>query len=189
MPLDWSREYAQQPEIQSYYASVARHYRLNECSIFNTNVLSATWNEETLMYTVLVQNTETGVETTWTANVVVHAGGQFWQPKYAEIPGRENFKGTQWHTSEWRSDYDLKGKRVAMIGTGPSTAQVAPRIQPLVEKLILYQRSATYVVPRNDTPQPAWKQFLFKWFPPLLWGYHLWWYFSVHRHPRYPNQC
>ena len=131
------------------------------------------------MYLVRVKNNKTDVETTWTANVIVDCGGQFWRPKYADIPGRENFKGTQWHTSQWRSDYDLTGKRVAMIGTGPSTAQVAPQIQPYVKELILYQRSATYVVPRNDHDQPTWRQTLFKWLPPLLWAYHLWWYLSV----------
>jgi len=131
------------------------------------------------MYDVIVRNDKTGVETEWTANVVVNAGGQFTTPKYADIPGRENFKGTQWHTSQWRDDYDLTGKRVAMIGTGPSTAQVAPQIQPIVKELILYQRSATYVIPRNDNPQPTWRQLLFKWFPPALWLYHLWFYLSI----------
>ena len=150
-------------------------------------MVSATWNEETLMYTLFMENTKTGVQTTWTANVVVDAGGQFWRPKYANIPGKEDFQGTQWHTSQWRSDFDLRGKRVAMIGTGPSTAQVAPQIQPLVKELILYQRSATYVVPRNDNPQPEWRLFLFKWFPILLWAYHWWFYFSVSLDIRHRN--
>jgi cation diffusion facilitator CzcD-associated flavoprotein CzcO len=175
----WSREYASQPEIQKYYAAVAQHYRLRECSIFDTTVLSATWNANTLTYTVVVQNNTTGELSTWFANVVVDAGGQFWRPKYANIPGAEKFKGAVWHTSQWRDDYDLRGKRVAMIGTGPSTAQVAPRIQPLVKELILYQRSATYCMPRHDKQQPGWKRALFKWFPPFLWAYHLWYYFSI----------
>lgn len=175
----WSRTYASQPEIQKYYASVAKYYKLEQCTVFDTTVISATWDEESLMYTVRVKNTKTGIESTWTANVVVDAGGQFWRPKYANIPGKENFKGPQWHTSQWRSDLDLKDKRVAMIGTGPSTAQIAPQIQPLVRELILYQRSATYVVPRNDYSQPRWRQILFKWLPPFLWAYHVWWYLSV----------
>ena len=147
--------------------------------MFNTTVISATWSEETLKYTVILENNSTGERSTWLANVVVDAGGQFWAPKYAAIPGAESFKGAVWHTSQWRDDYDLRGKRVAMIGTGPSTAQVAPRIQPLVKELVLYQRSATYCMPRHDALQPGWKKFLFKWFPPLLWAYHLWYYFSV----------
>jgi cation diffusion facilitator CzcD-associated flavoprotein CzcO len=111
--------------------------------------------------------------------VVVNAGGQFYKPKGWDIPGMETFEGTQWHTAEWRHDFDLTGKRVAIIGTGPSTGQVAPSIQPLVKQLYVYQRSATYVVPRGDGPIPAWKKRLLSWFPPLLWMYHLWWYWSV----------
>lgn len=115
----------------------------------------------------------------WTANVVVNAGGQFYKPKGWSIPGIEEFKGTSWHTAEWRHDFDLTGKRVAIIGTGPSTGQVAPQIQPIVKELYVYQRSATHVVPRNDDPIPVWKRKLLALFPPLLWLYHFWWYWSV----------
>ena len=175
----WSRRYASQPEIQGYLASVAQHYRLRECTVFNTRVVSATWDEDTYKYTVLLEDMKVGTQQTWTATVVIDAGGQFWKPKYANIPGKETFNGAQWHTSEWRSDYDLEGKRVAMIGTGPSTAQVAPKIKDKVKELVLYQRSATYCVPRKDCKQPAWKQFIFAYVPFALLFYHLWWYLSV----------
>lgn len=158
---------------------MAQQYKLRKSTVFNTRVVSATWNEDTLKYNALVQDKATGRESQWTANVVINAGGQFSRAKYANIPGRDNFKGEQWHTSQWHEGLDVKGKRVALIGTGPSTAQVAPEIQPLVKELTLYQRSATYCVPRNDLPQPAWKQTLFKWFPFCLYFYHIWWYLTV----------
>ena len=79
----------------------------------------------------------------------------------------------------WNEKIDLAGKRVAIIGTGPSTGQVAPKIALLAKQLYVYQRSATYVVPRGDGPLPWWKLALFKWFRPALWFYHMWWYLSV----------
>lgn len=180
---DWSRDYAEQPEIQAYYADMAKHYKLRESTVFSTEVISAHWNEEICKWKVLVRHKKTGKETIWFANVVVNAGGQFSTPKYAEIPGMEKFKGTQWHSSQWNTDFDLTGKRVAIIGTGPSTAQLAPRIADKCKELILYQRSATYCLPRNDQPMPWWKKLIFKWVPFSLYFYHLWWYLSVHSSP------
>ncbi|OCK75222.1 FAD/NAD(P)-binding domain-containing protein [Lepidopterella palustris CBS 459.81] len=175
---DWSMKYAPGSEIQGYYADIAKYYGLEKNTKFKTKVIEARWNEDTYLWEVLLEDLATGKRTTWTANSVVHSGGQFSRPKWANIPGRESFKGTQWHTAEWRDDYDLTGKRVAIIGTGPSTGQVAPRIAPIVKQLNIYQRSATYVVPRGDGPIPKWKQKLFSWFRPLLWLYHVWWYAS-----------
>jgi cation diffusion facilitator CzcD-associated flavoprotein CzcO len=172
-------KYAPRHEIQQYYAEIAHYYSLEQNTVFNTKVLEARWNEDTLEWTVLTQHIPTGQQTQWTAKVVVHAAGQFSRPKWANIPGRSDFKGTEWHTAEWNDDYDLTGKTVAIIGTGPSTGQVAPAIVNKVKKLIIYQRSATYVVPRGDGPIPKWKQRLFKWFAPVLWLYHVWWYSSV----------
>jgi cation diffusion facilitator CzcD-associated flavoprotein CzcO len=142
-------------------------------------VIEAWWNEKTFLWEVLTEDCISKKESLWTANVVVNAGGQFYKPKKWDIPGMETFEGNEWHTAEWRHDFDLRGKRVAIIGTGPSTGQVAPSIQPLVKEPYVYQRSATCVVPRGDGPIPAWKKTLFSWFPPLLWMYHLWWYWSV----------
>ncbi|KAF2494380.1 FAD/NAD(P)-binding domain-containing protein [Lophium mytilinum] len=178
---DWSKKYAPRHEIQQYYAEIAYYYHLEQSSVFNTKVIEARWNEDTLLWNVLTQHIPTGQQTLWTTNVLIHAGGQFSRPKWADIPGRKTFKGTEWHTAEWRDDFDLTGKRVAIIGTGPSTGQVAPAIVDKVKKLYIYQRSATYVVPRGDGPIPKWKQRLFNWFKPVLWLYHVWWYSSFER--------
>lgn len=132
-----------------------------------------------MKYNVVVRDKRTAKDTLWTANVIINAGGQFSKPKYANIPGRDTFQHEQLHTSQWHEGVELHGKRVAMIGTGPSTAQIAPEIQPLVKELILYQRSATYCVPRNDGPQSSWKKAIFRWIPFALHFYHIWWYLTV----------
>lgn len=73
-----------------------------------------------------------------------------------------------------------------MIGTGPSTAQIAPQIQPIVKKLTLFQRSPTYIFPRRDTPIERWKIWLFTLFPPALLCYHLYLYYLKEKSR--PNQ-
>lgn len=171
--------YAPRAEIQAYYANIANHYNLRRNTIFSTKVISAHWDEDRLLWKVLTEDRVSGKRTLWLANVVVNAGGQFSRPKTANIPGKETFNRTQWHTAEWRGDFDLTGKRVAIIGTGPSTGQVAPRIQPIVKQLYIYQRSSTFVLPRNDGPIPAWKQLFFTLFRPALWLYHVWFWLAV----------
>ena len=71
-------------------------------------------------------------------------------PKKAPIPGLETFKGEMWHTVSWPKDADLKGKRVGIIGTGSSAAQLIPKIYPDVASMTVYQRSPSHCVPRND---------------------------------------
>ncbi|KAF2180279.1 FAD/NAD(P)-binding domain-containing protein [Zopfia rhizophila CBS 207.26] len=168
----WSRLYAPRDEIQHYYGKMAKHYNLDKSTRFNISVTSATWNQDTLLWTVVAEDVFTRRIKTYTANVVVSAVGQFTRPKYANIPGSGDFKGTVWHTANWNHEYDLTGKRVAIIGTGPSTAQLIPYIQPIVKKLTLYQRSPTYVLPRGDAPIPKTWIVIFTWFPFILWMYH-----------------
>jgi hypothetical protein len=99
----------------------------------------------------------------WTANVVIHATGLFNRGKIHAIPGASKFKGQSWHT--WPKDADIAGKRVAVIGTGPSSAQVIPAIQPLVKSLTVYQRGTTYCLPPVDYAYTRLQRFLFNYVP------------------------
>src|SRR4029077_3170333 len=81
------------------------------------------------------------------------------------IAGLESFDGPAFHTAEWPDDLDLTGKRAAVIGTGCSAIQVVPAIQPLVEQVDVYQRSAGWTIPKMDYAYPTWAHTLFKRFP------------------------
>ncbi|KAI9648084.1 FAD-binding monooxygenase boa2 [Ciborinia camelliae] len=93
------------------------------------------------------------------------AAGAFTVPKKADVPGIDAFKGEEWHSIDWPKDADLKGKTVAVIGTGPSACQFIPRIHPEVKSLIVYQRSPGHVLPRNDFVSGWFRKFLFGNFP------------------------
>ncbi len=71
-------------------------------------------------------------------------------PAYPRLDGLENFQGKVFHSQQWDHDYDLKGKRVAVIGTGASAIQFVPEIQPLVAALDLYQRTPPWIPPKPD---------------------------------------
>jgi cation diffusion facilitator CzcD-associated flavoprotein CzcO len=140
----WSRRYAQQAEIQAYLTDVARHYGVLDRIRTSTEVLSARWEHTRNQWLI---KTSSGDHQ---ADVLITACGQLSVPKLPTFKGLGTFQGPTFHPAEWRHDVDLSGKRVAVIGTGCSAIQVVPAIQPIVDKVIVYQRSPAWTIPRLD---------------------------------------
>ena len=84
---------------------------------------------------------------------MVGATGVFSQPKPPDIDGLDSFEGTVMHTARWDHDQDLRGRRVAIIGTGASAVQVIPSIAPEVEQLTVFQRTPIWCLPKPDKPR------------------------------------
>ena len=141
----WSRVYAPGAELKAYAEHCMDKYRLRERTRFNTRVTSARFDDATHLWTL---GTAAGEEIL-TRNVVV-ATGVLTQPKPPDIPGVESFAGTTLHTARWDHDLDLRGKRVAIIGTGASAVQVIPTIAPEVEQLVVFQRTPIWCLPKPD---------------------------------------
>ena len=160
-PNRWSRRYAPQPEIQAYVEGVARRFGVLEKVRTNTEVSSARWDDERGRWLL---ETSAGPHE---AEILVTACGQLSVPKVPPILGLESFEGPAFHTAEWRHDVDLAGKRVAVIGTGCSAIQAVPAIQPIVDRVDVYQRSPGWTLPKGDYAYPAWAQALFRRLPRL----------------------
>jgi cation diffusion facilitator CzcD-associated flavoprotein CzcO len=156
---NWSRRYAPQAEIQAYLERVARRYGVLDRIRLNTDVSSARWERDRDKW--LLQ-TGAGAHD---ADLLITACGQLNVPKVPAIPGLEAFEGPAFHTARWRHDVDLAGKRVAVIGTGCSAIQVVPSIQPVVERLDVYQRSPGWTFPRMDFAYSERTKRLFQRFP------------------------
>ena len=145
---DWSRVYGTQPEILAYVDRVAREHGLEEITRFGVEMLGAQWDEDAGRWRL---------ETTrgdLTARFVVVAAGPWNEPRIPDLPGLADFPGEVWHSARWNHDYDLEGKRVAVIGTGASAVQFVPEIQPQVAGLHLFQRTAHWVLPKVDHHVP-----------------------------------
>jgi cation diffusion facilitator CzcD-associated flavoprotein CzcO len=102
-----------------------------------------------------------------TADVVVSAAGALSDPKNPSIPGLETFTGTTFHSAAWNHDHDLRGQRVAVIGTGASAIQIVPKIQPLAEHLTVFQRTPAWIIPRTDRAFTRIERALYKRVPKL----------------------
>jgi cation diffusion facilitator CzcD-associated flavoprotein CzcO len=157
----WSRRYAPQAEIQAYLQDVAQRNGVLDRIRTSTEVTSARWDEQRGRW--LLQTSAGAHE----ADILVTACGQLSVAKMPPIPGLESFDGPAFHTSQWRHDVELAGKRVAVVGTGCSAIQTVPAIQPLVEHLDVYQRSPGWTIPKMDFAYSERMQRLFERFPAL----------------------
>ena len=145
----WTRVYSRGPEILGYLRHLADHYALRPRIRFGTTVTALAFDEAAGRWQV---STDRG---DLTARAVVLAGGPLSTPGWPDIPGRETFEGRMIHSAAWDHDYDLTGKRVAVVGTGASAVQIIPEIVDRVEHLTVFQRTPGWVVPRLDLPVPA----------------------------------
>jgi cation diffusion facilitator CzcD-associated flavoprotein CzcO len=148
---DWSRRYARQPEIRAYLQECVERFGLEPHLRLGTTVRAARWDDERSVWRLTVGDAGEIIE----ADVVVSALGMFGAPVAPDIPGLERFTGTVFHSARWDDDHDLGGESVAVIGSAASAVQFAPEIAPDVGQLYLYQRSANWVLPKEDDPFTA----------------------------------
>jgi cation diffusion facilitator CzcD-associated flavoprotein CzcO len=141
----WPHRFSRQPAILDYVHGVADKYDVRRHIRFGTEVTGASFDESTGKWTVEVGDGEAVV-----VDVLVSAVGQLSRPAYPDIAGSEKFVGPAFHSATWDHDVDLRGKRVAVIGTGASAIQFIPAIQPEVGHMTVFQRSAPYIIPRPD---------------------------------------
>ena len=144
---DWSRPYAPQAEIRTYMEHCAQKYGILPHCRLQTAVESATWDESRACWTLKLESGET-VE----AEVVVSAIGMFNELNWPDIEGLDTFAGKSFHSAEWDWDHDLAGKTVGVIGSAASAVQIVPEIVKEAGQIHLFQRTANWVMPKEDDP-------------------------------------
>ena len=141
---EWSETYSPQPEILAYLRRTAEEHGVVDRIRFGHEVREARWEVDAQRW---VLDTAAG---TLTADVVVLGNGPLAEPAIPDLPGLDRFEGTAFHSARWQHDHDLRGKRVAVIGTGASAIQFVPEIQPVVEHMTVFQRTAPWVLPHRN---------------------------------------
>ena len=157
---DWTRMFAPQQEIKGYLEHCADKYGIRPHVHLNTALKSARWDEAKKIWRV---QDESGKE--YTCDILISGMGGLSIPAYPDIKGRDRFQGKTFHSQDWDHDYDLKGKRVAVIGTGASAIQFVPEVQKEASQLHLFQRSAPWIMPKPDRPLSNLERAAFKRIP------------------------
>ena len=141
----WSSLFGKSEEIQTYIKSCVDKYKLQPHMRFNEGIKKALFDEKLGLWILTTSKNKT-----FKARAVVSAVGGLTDPAAPDINGIESFTGEVFHTARWNHDYDLKGKRVAVIGTGCSAIQVIPEIAADVAHLDVYQRTPGWILPKID---------------------------------------
>jgi cation diffusion facilitator CzcD-associated flavoprotein CzcO len=139
---DWSRFFAPGSEIQDYLLDCARE--IDDRIRLDTDVLEMRWLAAERRWSV---RTSAG---DYSCRTLVIAAGRLSEPRMPEIAGLDSFPGAVFHSSRWRGDIELAGKRVGVVGTGASAVQIVPELAATAAGVVLFQRTAPYVVPRDD---------------------------------------
>ncbi|MGC0771784.1 MAG: NAD(P)/FAD-dependent oxidoreductase, partial [Candidatus Acidiferrum sp.] len=176
---DWSRMYPGQQEIHDYLKRCIECYGLAPHIRLKTRFCEAAWNEEESAWNVLGASAEG--ELRIRARVLVSGMGGLHVPNLLKLPGIERFAGPAFHSSQWDYGVDLKGKKVAVVGTGASAIQFVPQIAPQVGKLYLLQRTPPWIVPRIDFAfsEKAKRRFRRHWLVRWAFRKYLFWRFEI----------
>jgi cation diffusion facilitator CzcD-associated flavoprotein CzcO len=145
----WKQSYATQSEIHAYLQGCARRFGILPRVRFGHEVVRASWQEDRQRWQI-----ETG-RGTFISEVIVCGTGVHADPLVPRFEGIEAFDGKVMHSARWDLSYDLRGKRVAVIGTGASAIQLIPEIQPVVDRLLVFQRTPTWVARLGNRPISA----------------------------------
>ena len=151
----WPYLYSTQPVLLEYFRGVAKRHDLRPHVRFGTTVDEARFDEAANVWRVAVRGKD-GKAETLVADAVISAVGQLNQPRYpTEIEGFGTFKGPAFHSARWDHGVDLKGKDVAVIGTGASAFQFVPAIAPEVAHMTVFQRTPPWLSPTPDYHFPT----------------------------------
>ncbi len=157
---NWSRGYSGSPEILDYINHLVKSFNLADCIRFNQNVESLRFDEATGLWTATLTDGQY-----YQARTVIGAQGPLSKFSFPKIDGIENFKGKKMHSANWDHDYEIKGKRFAVIGTGASAVQIIPELVKTADFVKVFQRTPGWVTPRVDFKTPEWQKAIFRQVP------------------------
>ena len=177
---DWPFHFSTQGVLLDYFRACADEFGVRGNIRFNTEVLSAAFDEDGCAWQVRVK-TATGGEETLTAQAIISAVGQLNRPKMPAISGMSTFEGPSFHSARWDNGIPLEGKRVAVIGTGASASQLIPVVAQRADRLTIFQRTPNWYVPvpNYHDEVPAGLQWLFGHVPYYAQWYRFWLFWTT----------
>ncbi|MBE8221066.1 MAG: NAD(P)/FAD-dependent oxidoreductase [Alphaproteobacteria bacterium] len=157
---DWTRVFPPRDEIFAYMNGLADKYDLRQRTRFGCEAQRIVFDDTKQKWHIHTKAGEV-LET----DIVITATGQLNRPKMPEIAGHNDFKNPIFHSAEWDYSQSLEGKRVAVIGNGPSAAQFIPEVAKQAAQMTVFQRSPCHVAPRGDAAYSGFRKFLFRFVP------------------------
>ena len=155
-------------EIMSYLKEAAEEHNVLERISYNRKVVSASWESDEALWTVTIENSQTGARETRKCRWLFGATGYYdydegFRPAFED---EDAFHGPKIHPQFWPEDFDYSGKRVAIIGSGATAVTLVPSMTDKAAHVVQVQRTPTYIMPRPKQDKVA--LWLKKWLPPKV---------------------
>ena len=151
----WSRLYAPADELREHIEHIVERFDLNRFIRFDTELTGLDFDQRAGVWTAHTRTED------FRARTVVSAAGPLSDSSFPDMRGIESYTGKKIHSSKWDHDYDLTGKRVAVIGTGASAVQLIPELVKTAKNVKVFQRTPGWVLPRANVTVPKPVQELF----------------------------
>ncbi|SGY78628.1 BQ5605_C008g04902 [Microbotryum silenes-dioicae] len=186
---DWTKLYAEQPEVLAYWLGLIEKHGLDDTFSYNSEFVGSTWSHSSQSHTLEVRDTQ--LEQIWSfeTDVLIGANGPLSTPLIPKIPGLDKFKGHYFHNLRWDEGYSFEGKKIAVVGSGSSAIQfIVSRLTEAMLRtdssnhlicrvqqpglaalpgvhLTQFIRSGGYFVPKINMPYSHLVQLAFRWIP------------------------
>lgn len=142
---EWKSLMAEGADIRAYFERVARDHGLDEVTRFGAEVTELRYRDGEWLL-----ETADGAQQHF--DIVIAATGVLHHPNIPHFEGLENFAGDAFHSARWNHEVELDGKKIGVIGTGSTAAQLASALVPRAARFDLFQRTAQWVLPRENVP-------------------------------------
>jgi cation diffusion facilitator CzcD-associated flavoprotein CzcO len=135
----WSERFPSGKALQQYFDFIDARLDLRKDVEFGCFVETAVWMEDEGLWSVVAQDGRS-----WTARYLLPCLGYAAKPYIPDIfkgsisPKDGKAETVIVHTAEWPAELNLKGKRVAIIGTGASAVQVLQEIAGDTKELVSF---------------------------------------------------
>lgn len=165
---EWEYKWSMQPQILKYINYVADKHDLKKHIQFQKEMVAAEWQESTGTWKVATKD-----DSQYEGKVFISAIGQLHHPSIPDFEGKDTFQGPSFHSAKWNHSVDLVGKTVGVIGNAASAVQFIPEIAKTAGKVKIFQRSANWMLPKQDRMYKSWEKTLVRKLPFLLKIYRL----------------
>ena len=147
----WTEQFSPQPENLRYLNYVVDKFELRPHMQFGCRVKSMVFDDGTDTWTLGLDDGRT-ISTRFVATAV----GVLSAPTLPRFEGMDSFEGASFHAFHWPHDpIDLRGKRVAVVGTGATAIQLIPEVAKEAARLTVFQRRPNWAAPLNNAPISA----------------------------------
>jgi cation diffusion facilitator CzcD-associated flavoprotein CzcO len=155
VPYPFSKSFAPQRELLAYTNHVIDRFGLRRHARTNQAVTRLDFDEHRRLWHVQTASGER-----YSARFVIDTSGVLANPHVPRIKGADTFEGAIFHAGQWDHSVTYEGKRVAVVGSGCSAAQIVPAIAGKTSRLTVFMGKAQWILPRSDRTYGALERFV-----------------------------